>query len=425
MTNFFHAAISLLLAGSFLFAPVSRTGKVREGVCVNGQNVGGMSYAEAENSVRAGLFRTPFTVHTPAGDFTPDLTYTDDLAKLLRKAKKGAELTVQYTRTWATAEEDILEYCRRSACDPTDARAFFDGVQFTYTPERSGTICDYRMSLETALEAFEAGETETALCTRESEPSVSLSEMKARTRKLGAYTTYFDGTNTPRRHNIALAAQKINGTILNPGEEFSFNAVVGKRTRENGFEEAAIILDGEFVPGVGGGVCQASTTLMNAALHAGLAVTESRNHSLSVGYVSPSLDAMVSDSSDLKFKNPYPYPVYLGTATGENYVRFTVYGKPDGKRYETESRVRFYLPPPPAEIVEGDTEEVIREAKEGLASESYLLVYDKNGALLSRTLLRRDTYAARKGIYQIKKVDAEGAEGEKEEKNSENPREIS
>lgn len=95
-------------------------------------------------------------------------------------------------------------------------------------------------------------------------------------------------------HNIALAAEKINGCILADGEEFSFNGRVGARTESNGFLSAPIILEGDFVEGVGGGVCQASTTVYNAALLAGMEITEQHPHSLRVGYVEPSFDAMVS-----------------------------------------------------------------------------------------------------------------------------------
>ena len=226
--------------------------------------------------------------------------------------------------------------------------------------------------------------------------------MKARTKKLSAFSTYFDASKTARAHNIALACERVAGNVLLPGETFSFNTAVGLRTAENGFLEAPIISGGEYVSGTGGGVCQASTTLMNAALRAGLTVTESRPHSLAVGYVPPSLDAMVSRWSDLKFTNPYPFPVYLLGRAAAGKVTFEIYGKPDGRRYETESRVLARIPPPEAEIREGEEDRTVRAEKEGVRSESYLLVYDERGALVQKKLLRRDSYAAVQGIYEKK-----------------------
>ena len=117
----------------------------------------------------------------------------------------------------------------------------------------------------------------------------------------------------------------------------------------------------------------------------------------------------------LKFKNPYDTPVYLLAQTGKSSVTFRLYGLPDGKRYETESRVLFRLTPPPAEEIEGEEDKVIRAEKEGLASESYLLTYDQAGRLLSRKLFRRDTYAAQRGKVQVKPPAPEGDETEQPE----------
>ena len=115
---------------------------------------------------------------------------------------------------------------------------------------------------------------------------------------------------------------------------------MGARTEANGFKKAKIIEDGRFVYGTGGGVCQASTTLYNAALLAGLKVTEYHPHSLSVNYVRPSRDAMVSGSySDLKFCNTTNCPVYIRVLTGLYYVRCEMYGLSDGAKYSLSSVV--------------------------------------------------------------------------------------
>ena len=110
---------------------------------------------------------------------------------------------------------------------------------------------------------------------------------------------------------------------------------------------------------------------------------------------------MVSEYSDLKFKNPYDLPVYLLGLAGGGRVKFTFYGLPDGKTYDIESKVLLIADPPEEKIVEGEEDKLLRAPKQGVASESYLLVYE-NGVLLSRTLLRRDTYAVVQGIRQVK-----------------------
>ena len=389
--------------GSALFLGGWTFGRVNRGVVVDGMDVGGLSYAEAASAVRGKISASlpPFTVHTEEGDEFFETAFEDDIDDILRRAKKGEELHASVKRVWVTMEEDLFSLCERKSFSAENAALSFSARGFSYRTERAGRACNYQKLLADTLSALERGEDEVTLSTFPVAADVKERDLRARTQALASYTTYFDAGNSARSHNIALACSRISGSVLQPGEEFSFNEIVGKRTRENGFEEANIISGGEFVPGVGGGVCQVSTTLMNAALLAGLKVTESRPHSLTVGYVPYSRDAMVSEYSDLKFKNSYDMPVYLLGLAGGGRVKFTFYGLPDGKTYDIESKVLLIADPPEEKIVEGEEDKLLRAPKQGVASESYLLVYE-NGVLLSRTLLRRDTYAVVQGIRQVK-----------------------
>lgn len=221
--------------------------------------------------------------------------------------------------------------------------------------------------------------------------------------KIASYTTYFSENDKGRCANIAIAAALVDGIAVQPYGEFSFNQTVGKRTRESGFREAKIIVQGEYVLGVGGGVCQVSTTLYNAALKSGLTVLEYHPHSLQVGYVEPSRDAMVSTSSDLRLFNPHAYPVYLSVTAFKNGICAAFYGKNEGYRYEIISKIVAEVPPPTPIVKEGDEEGVLRKEKRGIRSEAYLERY-KGNALLSRKRIRTDEYRPIQGII-LKKVD--------------------
>lgn len=211
---------------------------------------------------------------------------------------------------------------------------------------------------------------------------------------LNSYTTYFDGKNEARSHNIRLAASLINGTVLQNGDIFSFNKTVGQRTSERGFKRAAIIENGEFVEGVGGGVCQVSTTLYNAALLSGCRIVEYHPHSLAVSYVPPSRDAMVSGTFfDLRFKNSTGSTVYIKAVAGENYISFKIYGRNSGVKYNLTSSVTGIIEAP-----EEFTDDIalVRNGRNGTISEGYLTVTE-NG--YSRMIfLRRDKYAPQKKI---------------------------
>ena len=219
---------------------------------------------------------------------------------------------------------------------------------------------------------------------------------------ISSYTTYFNANDRGRSANIAIAVSLIDGVTIQPYGEFSFNQTVGRRTEQAGFQQAKIIQNGEYVLGVGGGVCQVSTTLYNAVLKSGLTVTEFHPHSLCVNYIAPSRDAMVSTQSDLRFENLRTHPVYLQAKVVENSVRIAFYGKNDGYRYEITGKVLGEIPPPPPIVKTGDKDEVLREEKCGIKSESYLESY-RDGKLLWRKRLRVDEYKAIQGIV-VKKI---------------------
>ena len=215
---------------------------------------------------------------------------------------------------------------------------------------------------------------------------------------LCSFTTYFDKDNKDRCHNIRLASKLIDGTKIENGEVFSFNSAVGERTVKRGFKIAKIIKDGEFVEGVGGGVCQVSTTLYNAALLSGCIIREYHPHSLPVSYVAPSRDAMVSGTYyDLKFQNVSGREIYIKSSAGANYVRFTLYGIST-----------FVTGTIAASEEQTDDIALVRAGRDGIISEGYLAV-TKNGVTKVR-LLRRDKYAPQKRV--VLKTEEENKDGE-------------
>ena len=219
---------------------------------------------------------------------------------------------------------------------------------------------------------------------------------------LSSYTTYFNEKDRGRCENIAIAASFLDGITLQAYGDFSFNQTIGKRTSEAGFKQAKIIVNGEYVLGVGGGVCQVSTTLYNAALKSGLEVLESHPHSLCVSYVPPSRDAMVSSSCDLKIFNPFSHAVRLKAQVFSGGLKIACYGKNEGYRYEITSHVLAEIPPPAPLVKEGEKEEILRAEKNGIKSESYLEKY-QYGRLIARKRLRQDEYRSTQGII-VKKI---------------------
>ena len=143
--------------------------------------------------------------------------------------------------------------------------------------------------------------------------------------KIGVFETTLMDKAENRINNVKLACDSINKKRLEPGEEFSFNETVGKRTEERGYKEASILVDGKKEKGIGGGICQVSTTVYNAAIDADLEITERHEHSKKVPYIEKGKDATISGKLDLRIKNPHPFPVKFEVATNGEMVTVVVY----------------------------------------------------------------------------------------------------
>ena len=218
---------------------------------------------------------------------------------------------------------------------------------------------------------------------------------------IAKFATYYGDSSENRKHNIALAASAIDGVLLPPEEEFSFNDTVGARTEERGYKAAFVINDGAFVEGVGGGVCQVSGTLYNCALLADLAVTCVHPHSLPVSYVAPSFDAMVSSWSDLRFVNTLSAPVTMKMTADGQYLRAEIYGVKGEfsvrRRSETLGEIPFETERLTDTSLAPGEERVEAAGKNGLRSEGWL-EYFRDGALVRTLRIRRDTYKPQKRI---------------------------
>lgn len=221
---------------------------------------------------------------------------------------------------------------------------------------------------------------------------------------IAKFSTYYGDSSENRKHNVALAAKAIDGAVILPEEEFSFNDAVGARTEERGYRSAFVIMEGQYVEGVGGGVCQVSGTLYNCALLADLAITCVHPHSLPVSYVAPSFDAMVSSASDLRFANTLSATVTLRMTADGKYLKAEIYGVKGEfdirRRSETLRNIPKeveYLPDPALPLGE---ERVDTWGRDGLVSEGWL-EYFADGELVRTLRIRRDTYKPQNRIVMV------------------------
>lgn len=406
--KFILTLTALVLFASAVFFCCGFLLRLPRGTFVNGADVGGLTRTAAKTMLRRGVEEElkAKRLHICADEriFTyafPEIDYADTFDELLPKITRGGEYSAPVTYRLNGKEEIVDGICAALYRAPTEPYAVFnaEGDPFTYFKGCDGVECDRARLSSDIDKSLEGGFEQVRICTRVIKRQLTTEDIKNRTQKIYSFTTYFDADNTDRSGNIRLAAAKINGCTVKSGEIFSFNGTVGERTEESGFKPAKIIEDGKFVLGFGGGVCQVSTTLYNAALLSGLEIVEYHPHSLQVGYVAPSRDAMVSGSYfDLKFKNNRLTPIYVRVNCGLGSITCTVYGESDGYKYSLKSTVINTVPRPQAVIVEGDEDKIITYGRDGTESEGYLVKSGKGGETC--TLIRKDKYRAVADVVQ-------------------------
>ncbi|ACM60200.1 vancomycin resistance protein YoaR [Caldicellulosiruptor bescii] len=282
---------------------------------------------------------------------------------------------------------------------PVNASIKKVGDQFVITPERIGKKLDYGYLLN-KLKDIIKNKQEGKVYVRflRITPRITASELSKVKEIIGSFTTKFDSSNVARSENIRVAAQKINGSLVMPGEIFSLSKVIGPVTVENGFKIAKVIVNNEFVDGVGGGLCQIATTMYNAVLMAQLKVVERAPHSALISYVPPGRDATIASGSiDFKFKNTTNAPIYVESYTSKNTVTVNLYGKNNHKaeivKFESEIIERV----PYKKVYKNDptlpqgVEKLSNKPQNGLKVKTYMLVY-KDGRLIERKLLSYDYY---------------------------------
>lgn len=267
---------------------------------------------------------------------------------------------------------------------------------------------DFGISLEEAKKLIQEDKEEYEIPLKITQAKRKLSDLgeEAFADQIATFSTIYDASARNRAYNVELATKKINGTIIRPGETFSYNKTVGSRTIEAGWKEGTAYIAGKVVPSVGGGVCQVSSTLYNTALLANLEITERTNHTFTVDYVAASRDATVYYGSlDFCFKNTRTYPIKI-VATAQNGVcKISIYGIKEDVEYEViiQSKITSYI----NNTTTYKEDPTLEEGKEvveqigfnGCRSEGYkILKY--NGKIVSQTLLSKDTYSPQERIVR-------------------------
>lgn len=268
---------------------------------------------------------------------------------------------------------------------------------------------DLAISIEEAKQILEEEKETYTIPLKITEPKVKVKDLgdKLFKQTLAKYTTIYDAGNTNRAHNIALAAKTINGTILLPGETFSYNGILGNTNKEKGYKVGTAYVGGKVVESYGGGICQVSSTLYNAALYANLEIVERHNHSYAVNYVPAGRDATVAyGGKNFRFKNSRSYPIKIVASAKNGVVSISIMGIKEETEYEVVLTSSVLSTTQNQTVYEKNSnleegkEKVIQKGYIGKTSIAYkILKY--NGKTISKTVLSKDTYKPMNRIVQI------------------------
>lgn len=224
---------------------------------------------------------------------------------------------------------------------------------------------------------------------------------------IGESVTSFNSSGPGRINNIKISARAFNGKVVHPGEILSYNSTIGTINRQAGYQNAPVIIDGELEPGIGGGVCQTSTTLYNALLSADLTVTERSHHSIPSSYMDKGLDAVVVENYlDLKFKNDFDYPIYISSWVSGKTVYFKVYGDKENRDYtiQMQPKIVNVIPHRVKEVFKSNiaagTRQVAQQGRNGYKVITYKHKV-KDGKIIESKEISSDYYRERDTVYYV------------------------
>lgn len=352
------AAITAGYTASNAFAGEQQSEQILDNVYVGELAVGGMSGEEADEAVKAyvdGLQKTKFTLkadHKTVKATAAQLGVTWENTRVVEEAmaigksgslisrykdKKDLEheakvLELNFTADEAKVKSYLDSHVKKLNQDAVDSTLKRENGSFQIVDGENGVAVDVAESTENIIHYIEnewdAGQAEITLTADVVEPRGTREELSKVKDVLGQFSTDYSASSYGRAQNVSTGCNKINGTVLYPGDKFSVYETVSPFDAEHGYALAGSYENGRVVDTYGGGICQVSTTLYNAAILAELEITERSPHSMLVSYVEPSMDAAIAGTvKDLKFVNSTEAPIYIDGQLNGGIITFTIYGE--------------------------------------------------------------------------------------------------
>ncbi|MFB5763804.1 VanW family protein [Paenibacillus medicaginis] len=444
---FVIVVLSVILAGSLVYGGLhlyADRNIVPEGVTVGGHSVGGMKLDEAAARIRSDLQeleRIPLVL-TDQETKAPDVRITlgeagvsyhsDRFLQALEGLKQGnllqrVQARVSFPDFWdieARRRPEVLEKRLNAEWEKARYGKSVNAVRrieaddtVKYIPE----VSVYRIQWKelharldeslpsdfSVLQPTDSSGIKLTIPIAIQEPAATIESLKKEgiERRIARFSTNLRGSSAGRIYNVAAAAKAVDGMILEPDGIFDYGKVIATAESKYGFREAPVIVNGQLQPGIGGGICQVSSTVYNAALRTGLEIVERRNHSLPVSYLPKGLDATYATGSiNFRFRNNTGKHLLLRAGVRNGVLTVKFFGSfPPNVSYRLESRTIEVLSPPVSYVnsgLPGSGQQLVQAGKPGYVVDTYRIKLI-DGKPVEKVRISHDTYKAQKRIFAV------------------------
>lgn len=434
--------IMVVVGQFFIMESTDPSNVIHNGTMINGVNVGGLESIEAEQLIydvfkeKSEDFSLKINYNDKSWEFDKDdFKVNSEIHTIIEEAQKrnallddydeskqtidsmtkeGNSINVAFNYIFVGLDEKIEDIIKEIEIEPVDSQIIFNANNkkcFEITKDKNGLRVNKEQLYHDINEQFvKSNKIEVDIVTIEELPQVTEQDNINKTQLISTYTTYVSDSTGNRKSNVKKALQYFNGFVVEPNMEVSFNKVTGPHTESNGYKVATVIYNGQFVDGVGGGICQASTTLYNALLLADVEILEVHKHTLPVKYVPLAMDAMVSEYvADLKFVNTLDTPLYITTNCNSESVTVNIYGTQIDYEVKTRSETVAKLKNLGDKIVQDTKKEYTDKVlfkgekfrltypRDGYEAKAYVSYY-KDGKLVEEKEIRHEYYSPQQGI---------------------------
>lgn len=430
---YISTAIVIAIVGIFIGVMYSQINgdKISKNTYINEIDVSGMTKIEAikelEKKYTIGNIKLSYSSDT--WDISPkDISLKYNLEDTVEKAYKfnkgksfggnlintiksnfgkvnNLEVSTEYNEE--KLKDKIENIAKEIDVEVKDASISIGGSNINITEDQSGLKVNVGDSVSEFKNKVSKGNLNPEIIVAKVEAKIKKEELESIDTVLGSHSTKFDGGTTGRNTNIRLAAERTSNVLLMPGESFSYNDHTGLRTIANGYKNAPVIVQGVVQEGVGGGVCQVSTTLYNATLYAGLEYVNLKNHSIPSSYAEKGRDATVADGSiDFVFKNNLSYPIYVNNYVSGNTVTCQIYGSSKDKQKIEIVTSTDGVSAAPTKKVDDPTlphgqEKVLEKGRDGYTVSTYRVYKDGNGDVLKKEKVSTSYYPKKQGVIAV------------------------